>query len=610
MSEIQEKAKDSFFDLEGYNLMFADFGKAKPQKKKKKKIIPQKEEKMQISPIKTPISNNINQINKSENKIDINKTNSSLLNKRKSKEISETKNGSKFIGKKRFNENHSKEEFKGDKDEKTNKNENNLNNNLENKNTDIKENNKINYSPTREQNMSIEKIKYESSDEEKTDNFMPKSSFGKKIIVKNPEIKQNLDNKDYQVKKEKRKKLNDSNKVNPNNNTNHLNHLNNIKKKEFTHKNNDIRMKDKEINKHHTSQNNIKILNNSLNKKEYKEDKDIHNKINSHLNKDKQSSNKVKQNNLSLGKNKTIKNVGEKHNMNNIERKKEEIIKDKHSHNQNSVSNNKPKETKDIKEINKKIINKTNIEKTHKPINNSNSSNKNIAQKVNNTKPNLEKNKLNSSQKIKPKQSINSQNNIYHQSMINKNKISNNPKPQNSKITNTSQKNIINDKHSNTHTNNNSTNKNKIIKNQNSGNSKLDRIKSSLENRKLGPSERLLQPEKYNKSINNIIKPKKSVLREREIEGSEYDEEDSFIDDNNYDYEENLKSMKFMKRCQKYKESLKPYEIEGDVEVANSEQIAKEEYISGKIAQREDEQALLEIRANRDNEEEEDEDDY
>ena len=85
MSEIQEKAKDSFFDIEGYNLMFADFGKAKPQKKKKKKIIPQKEEKMQISPIKTPISNNINQINKSENKIDINKTNSSLLNKRKSK---------------------------------------------------------------------------------------------------------------------------------------------------------------------------------------------------------------------------------------------------------------------------------------------------------------------------------------------------------------------------------------------------------------------------------------------------------------------------------------------------------------------------------------------
>ena len=57
---------------------------------------------------------------------------------------------------------------------------------------------------------------------------MPKSSFGKKIIVKNPEIKQNLDNKDYQVKKEKRKKLNDSNKVNPNNNTNHLNHLNSL----------------------------------------------------------------------------------------------------------------------------------------------------------------------------------------------------------------------------------------------------------------------------------------------------------------------------------------------------------------------------------------------
>ena len=62
MSEIQEKAKDSFFDLEGYNLMFADFGKAKPQKKKKKKIIPQKEEKMQISTIKTPISNTLSNI--------------------------------------------------------------------------------------------------------------------------------------------------------------------------------------------------------------------------------------------------------------------------------------------------------------------------------------------------------------------------------------------------------------------------------------------------------------------------------------------------------------------------------------------------------------------
>ena len=60
MSENQEKAKDSFFDLDGYNLMFADFGKTKPQKKKKKKVIPQKEEKMQISPIKAPISNNIN----------------------------------------------------------------------------------------------------------------------------------------------------------------------------------------------------------------------------------------------------------------------------------------------------------------------------------------------------------------------------------------------------------------------------------------------------------------------------------------------------------------------------------------------------------------------
>ena len=66
MNENKLEKNDSYFNSEAYDALFGDFGKEKVEKvhkKKKKNILPKKDEKKQIIPQKTPIINTIKLIN-------------------------------------------------------------------------------------------------------------------------------------------------------------------------------------------------------------------------------------------------------------------------------------------------------------------------------------------------------------------------------------------------------------------------------------------------------------------------------------------------------------------------------------------------------------------
>lgn len=628
MNDNKSENKGSILTEEGFKYLFGDL---KLEKKHKKKKINKPEEKQSASnskPIDYDKINNILGIKKKPDKSN------------KKKEFNETKKESQFIGKKRTNENHrieQKENNDKNKITKINheKNEkhnyiqlvsfNNRNNNSNNHN-DNKIKNRMDISPMQKHNKEGNNNRYDSPKETKirNDNYK-KFSDEKRFKDERDKIRKDINiKKDYISKNEPIKKINNSNsgiKINSNSNINHsINKNNNIKPKEIINKNNDFPRKEKEINKqqYHSEHNNIKMINNNSFKKEYKED----NKCNSP--KDKNIGNNIKlKNSLSSDKNKIIKKVEEKHYINDIERKKD--IKPKVLNNQNNNNSNINKS----KEIDKKSINinKSHIEKPHKIINNINPNNKIIPSKMNimksNTKPNVntntpnsERNKLNNSnQKIKPKSQIPLQShNIMKNQINNKNKISDNIKYKDHKINNNSSQknNNINNKsiHNNTKDKfNNNNNKSKLSNNNNnikhSKDPKIERLKNSLENRRVGPDGKLIHPDKSRQNYNYI--PKKTPLRRYESEESDSDLDGFVVKDNE---EVNKEYVDFMNKMINFKKSRIKNEIQGDVEEANYDTILAEEEYTKRIGRKEDLEALRQNREFEDDEEEDEEDEY
>ena len=627
MNDNKSENKGTILTEEGFKYLFGDL---KLEKKHKKKKINKPEEKQSVSnskPIDYDKINNILGIKKKPDKSN------------KKKEFNETKKESQFIGKKRTNENHrieQKENNDKNKITKINheKNEkhnyiqlvsfNNRNNNHNNHN-DNKIKNRMDISPMQKHNKEGNNNRYDSPKETKirNDNYK-KFSDEKRFKDERDKIRKDINiKKDYISKNEPIKKINNSNsgiKINSNSNINHsINKNNNIKPKEIINKNNDFPKKEKEINKqqYHSEHNNIKMINNNSFKKEYKED----NKCNSP--KDKNIGNNIKlKNSLSSDKNKIIKKVEENHYINDIERKKD--IKPKVLNNQNNSNSNINKS----KEIDKKSINinKSYIEKPQKIINNINPNNKIIPSKMNimksNTKPNVntntpnsERNKLNNSnQKIKPKPQIPLQShNIMKNQINNKNKISDNIKYKDHKINNnSSQKNInINNKsiHNNTKDKFNNNNKSKLSNNNNniihSKDPKIERLKNSLESRRVGPDGRLINPDKSRQNYNYI--PKKTPLRRYESEESDSDLDGFVVKDNE---EVNKEYVDFMNKMINFKKSRIKNEIQGDVEEANYDTILAEEEYTKRIGREEDLEALRQNRELEDDEEEDEEDEY
>ena len=216
---------------------------------------------------------------------------------------------------------------------------------------------------------------------------------------------------------------------------------------------------------------------------------------------------------------------------------------------------------------------------------------------VNINTPNSERNKLNNSnQKIKPKPQIPLQShNIINNQINNKNKISDNIKYKDHKINNnSSQKNNINNKsiHNNTKDKfNNNNNKSKLSNNNNnikhSNDPKIERLKNSLESRRVGPDGRLIHPDKSRQNYNYI--PKKTPLRRYESEESDSDLDGFVVKDNE---EVNKEYVDFMNKMINFKKSRIKNEIQGDVEEANYDTILAEEEYTKRIGRKEDLEAL------------------
>ena len=606
MNENKESKRRAIMVNEAYELLFGDRMRNAVHKKKKKKIIKKKEENSFITPSKPQ-----NDINLGNNKNITKPENKKIINE----EVNKIKDNNffpkshQFLGNKRINLEH-KNEYK----EKEDKNKiiktkietykpNTLvkKANYEHKDNKIKY--KMDYSPTKDYykvkpiiKNDIPKEKLIIKKNNNDNNSNSKYSSEKKSLEEKNKIKDRDMHikREYTPKNEPIKKLNNiSSSIKLNSSINHPHYSNNssnIKPKNIIIKNNETKIKNKEINMH------SKIINHSLIKKEYKEDKDIHNNHNKNIHsKDNNLDNNIK----------LKSNLNKENNINEIQKKENKIIK---LHNQNNINITKSKEITKNNNINN--IHKSNQEKMHKILDkpNPNKNLNNNNNKITQIKPNLinkhssnpEKNKLNSNQKIKPKQPI-----ISHKNNINdKNKLINNNfkrpdniKPLSHKINQIPHKNNIN------------SNPNKIS--HHSEESKIDKIKKALENRRIGNSK-YISPDKINNNNNylyNYNKPKHISSKRDFFENSDYDENDSFIDDTNYQDENYKEVMGVLNKFKSYQDKKKETEYKGDIIVSNYDRIQEEEERTRRIGKQEDLQALIENREREDSQEESDEED-
>ena len=197
---------------------------------------------------------------------------------------------------------------------------------------------------------------------------------------------------------------------------------------------------------------------------------------------------------------------------------------------------------------------------------------------------------------------------------LNQNKMK---KPENVKMH--SQKiNVIPQKHNNStknehinkHTNDN-INKNKSKMNNNinnnhySSDSKIDRIKNSFENR----DGKILHPENMRNNF-DYNKHKQISSKRHFFENDDYDEDDPFIDNTDYQNDNNKELMHVLYKFKNFQDMRKKYEAKGDIEVANYDTIQEEEDRTRRIGRQEDLEALIENRRLEENEEDEDDDDY
>ena len=160
------------------------------------------------------------------------------------------------------------------------------------------------------------------------------------------------------------------------------------------------------------------------------------------------------------------------------------------------------------------------------------------------------------------------------------------------------------------HKNNINSNPNKIS--HHSEESKIDKIKKALENRRIGNSK-YISPDKINNNNNNYLynnnKPKHISSKRDFFENSDYDENDSFIDDTNYQDENYKEVMGVLNKFKSYQDKKKETEYKGDIIVSNYDRIQEEEERTRRIGKQEDLQALIENREREDSQEESDEED-
>ena len=618
MNDDKRKKKTDILTNEAYELLFGHLNEEKKQKKKKKKILPKREEKGKIPNSKPEHINNIQPMIKQEIRSTGQKNIENVDKFKENKAYNDYQKEKEFIGKKRININH-KIDLKDNKDRnkeiKTKEEkfvEHNYDKQSKNNNNDIKIKNNSNYSPNRNYSMGKQSIYYRSDNKEKKiiKSINNNLSTEKKYLKENNKISNMNVKKEYSSKSELSKKIIKSSDNTLNNNINHSNNMNNIRKEDY-YRNNQIKEKVKEIN-HSYQQQNKKMINNSTNKNEIKDNINSHKKIINHRENNKENIIKLKAN-INTDKIKDIKRKDEK-NIPKIQEKRKEDLKQKpNNHNNHNILINNKSNNLIKNNISKSIIS----EKPYKTMSSSNS-NKNIQSKAKNSTSNInlhitdsERNKFNINQKLKSKQPIISQNNSGKINKSNENIIK---RPENTKhqshqiYKNSSQnkininKNIHNDSH------NMVKNKNKVDNIHNTGDSKIDRIKNSLESRRIGPEMKLTQQEKMRYDDGNK-KPTKKYLNRQFFEQNEYDDNDDFIDDSNY--RKNKEVMKVLKNFKTFQDMRKKNEVEGDIEVANYDIIQAEEARTRRIGMQEDQEALEEIRKRGyDEEDEEDEDEY